>query len=305
MDVAQIVRTLCYYDVFSHPLTPREIFLFLPQNSISFSEFQRHLQQSVSMNLVHQKGNLYFLSHNETAVVQQRQAKERLARKRWHVARLVARIIKRFPFVQGIFVSGDLAKNATLPESDIDYVIVTAPNRLWICRMFLILFKKVFLLNRKKFFCLNYFVSAADFEAKEKNYFTATEIAHLKPLYNFPIFLTYMNSNCWIKSYFPNFLLFLNNVHSCDGRPSIIQRILELPFTGKWADSLDYWLMKKMETIWKKRYPALNASELRFRFRCSPTESRAFSEELSGTILRLYEMNFKRYISIQQQQEDD
>jgi len=247
------------------------------------------------MNFVHQEGDLYYLSHNDAAVVRQRRAKERLARKRWRVARLAARIIKRFPFVRAIFVSGDLAKNATLPESDIDYVIVTAPNRLWICRLFLILFKKVFLFNSKKYFCLNYFVSLSDLKAKNENYFIATEIAHLKPLYNFPVYLTYMNCNCWIKSYFPNFLLFLNNVQSCDSTPSIVQRILEWPLKGQLVDRLDHWLMKKMERIWKKRYSYLNENELKFRFRCTPTESSAFGEELSRTILKLFEMNIQRY----------
>lgn len=300
MDILEqdIVRTLCYYDLFSHPLTSREIFLFLPQNSISFNELHRHLKHSASTGLVQSTNEYYFLPHRKPGVVVHRCTRERLARRRWYIARVVAHIIKRFPFVRGVFVSGDLAKNATLPRSDIDYVVVTDPKRLWISRFLLILFKKIFLLNSKKYFCLNYFVTTSDFVAEERNYFTATEIAHLKPLYNFPLFLLYLNANRWIKNYFPNFLLFLNGVRHCNSRASRLQKVFELPFRGHWVDRLDFWLMKKMEQVWKRRYPHLTEQELELRFRCRPYESRAFGKELTTTILNAYEANVQRYLQI-------
>lgn len=291
----QILRTILYYEIFAHPLTSDEIFLFLPQNSITESDLEKVLQDEANNSLLRHHNDQFFLLGRNPGIVELRRKKERLARKRWRIAKMMCHIIKRFPFVRGIFVSGDLAKNVANRESDIDYVIITAPGRLWICRTLLILFKKIILLNKKKYFCLNYFVTSNHLEAKDKNYFTATEIAHLKPLYNFPIFLNFLNANVWIKKFFPNYFLFRNHVRECNSSSSALQKFFELPFASPWADKLDQWLMKKMGEIWKQRYPHLNDDEREFRFRCSPDESRAFGQEWGSKILATYHEKLQQF----------
>ncbi len=291
----QILRTILYYDIFSHPLTLQELYLFLPQNSITKSELSNALLSDRDLPFLRYHNGHFFLHTSDEAIVKMRSARENLARKRWYIAKLFSHLIKRFPFVRGVFVSGDLSKSVALPESDIDYVIITASKRLWICRTLLILFKKIFLLNQKKYFCLNYFVTVDHLETEDKNYFTATEIAHMKPLCNFPLFLNFINANSWIKKYFPNYLLFRNQVHECTSTRSILQRFMEIPFSGTWADRVDLRLMDLWEKTWKRRYPQLSDNEREFRFRCSPTESRAFGQELGSKILALYNEKLSQF----------
>ena len=200
----------------------------------------------------------------------------------------MAHIIKRFPFVRGVFISGDLSKGVADAKSDIDYVIVTEPKRLWICRTLLILFKKVFLFNQKKYFCLNYFVASDNLVLEDHNYFTATEIAHLKPLYNFNLYMRYMNANRWIKIYFPNFTAFAFGLKRTNNRPSIIQPFIEYLFRGSRADRLENRLMTMMKGVWQKRYPQYDQEARERLFRCSPHESRAYVGNFADKVLNRY-----------------
>jgi hypothetical protein len=197
-------------------------------------------------------------------------------------------VIKRFPFVRAIFISGDLSKGVANPMSDIDYVVVTEPGRLWICRMLLVGFKKCFLLNSKKYFCLNYYLDSAHLELDDRNYYTATEIAHLKPLFNTALFLKYMNANSWIRGFFPNYRIAPQRALTPDDRRSFLQAILELPFKGAWADRLDARLMEFMKRIWKKRYPDVDEPTREHAFRCSISESRAYVGNFSEKVLDIY-----------------
>ena len=69
----------------------------------------------------------------------------------------ISRKIAKFPFVESVNLSGSLSKGYYDLEDDIDFFIITKPNRLWIARTLLILYKKVFLLNSKKHFIFEVF----------------------------------------------------------------------------------------------------------------------------------------------------
>ena len=84
-----------------------------------------------------------------------------------------------FPFVRGVFLSGSISKGFMSESDDIDYFIITAPGRLWLTRTLLILFKKIFLFNSFRNFCLNYFIDSENLYIPEHNRYTATEIVFL------------------------------------------------------------------------------------------------------------------------------
>ena len=117
----------------------------------------------------------------------------------------VSRKIAKFPYVKGVCLSGALSKGFYDDDGDFDFFIITKPNRLWIARTILVLYKKIFLLNSKKYFCVNYFISTDKLEISEQNLFTATEIATLIPLYGTDTFKEFLEAkNPWAAPYFPN-----------------------------------------------------------------------------------------------------
>ena len=290
-----IVSTLLYYDIWDHPLTVQELFAFLPVNSLTLDEFRIRLGEVVSRGWVLQNGGYYHVGGKTADVVRQRIHRARHARRMWFFARLSMHIIKRFPFVRGVMVSGDLSKNSTGRSSDVDFFVVTAPGRLWIARTLLILFKKTFLLNRRKFFCLNYFATTDHLGLDEQNIFLATEVATLKPLYNRGIFLSCLQANPWIKEYFPNFDMTCLPMTKANERPSFLQRILELPFALLPADALDHSLQKMMERLWAKRYPEHDEETRKRIFRCSRHESRAYVGDFQEKILARYDQRLRDF----------
>jgi hypothetical protein len=291
----EILRVLLYYDIWSYPLTVEELFRFLPLDSISFEEFLRNIHANGPGPNVGAERGYYYVRGSSSDIVAQREQKERHARRLWIGARISMHIIKRFPFVRGIFVSGDLSKNFTTPKSDVDFFVITEPDRLWVARMLLIMFKKIFLLNRKKYFCLNYFASSDHLTLDEQNIFLATEIAHLKPLYNSTLFAAYFEANNWIRTFFPNFAIEDTALSMTNNRSSFVQRLIEVPFSLFPTGKLDTYLLTAMKRVWAKRYPEYDDETRERIFRCTKGESRAYAGNFEEKILVLYNQKLKQF----------
>jgi hypothetical protein len=283
-----ILKVLAYFDIFRHPLTPKEIYSFLPSNSTTVEKVARACVSAPLSDIVTQEEGYYALTPEIAAAVNQRREKESRARSSWRIAVIMSRIISHFPFVRAVFVSGELSKGVASLGSDIDYVIVTKAKRLWISRTFLILFKKLALLNSKKYFCLNLFVAEDRLDSDSRNLYAATEIATLKPLYNHELFERYHLANQWIGDYFPNWDK--SRAHSSPDEPRapLIRRTLELLFDNKWGDELDSWLMNRWGRIWKNRYPDLSDEQRNRLFQCHSHISTAFGEDFLDKVLREY-----------------
>jgi hypothetical protein len=205
----------------------------------------------------------------------------------------MASIIRRFPFVRAVFVSGELAKGVASENSDVDFVIVTANNRVWICRTLLILFKKVFLLNSRKYCCLNHFVAERCLEVQEQNIYTALELVTLRPLHNTRLLDAYLNANSWFQRFFPNYQPWHNGAR--DHSSSVFQRITETLLLEPYATRLDSRLMAFWKRIWAQRYPHLSDEKRQEIFRCTPDLSTAYHGDYASRILQSYQERLRRF----------
>ncbi len=295
-----ILRTILYYDIFSHPLKSDEVFTFLPQNSVTSETVESTLSELASeeSGLLAEKQGYYYIKPKVENVFS-RKEKEEYSRKMWRRANLVTHIIKRFPFVRSVIISGTLSKNSSDSSSDLDFMIITKPKRLWISRTLLMLFKKIILFNNKKYFCLNYFITEDSLEIEVRNIYTAIEIATLKAIYNKPLLDKFIAHNLWIKDYFPNYnpydsKLHLGSAYSGE-RTSYLQRFFEVFFTGKLGDKLDGYLNRKTIRHWNKKYHHLEDSERNFRLKSTSTESKVHPNSVQKTILNLYAEKLKQF----------
>ncbi len=290
-----ILRALLYYDIWEYPLTAGELHCFLPINGLDYERFCTIVQQDGPGDDVRQHEGYFFLSSRTPQIVESRRQREHNATRLWRIARVSMHVIKRFPFVRGVFVSGDLSKNATTPESDIDFFLITSPHRVWISRTLLILFKKIFLFNRKKYFCLNNFTAQDHLGLDEQNLFLATEIAHLKPLYNSGLHREYLRKNLWIKNFFPNFDSASLPRPVVNERRSIVQALLEIPFRLIPSERLDRFLMQRMQRVWASRYPRFDEQTRHRIFRSTRGESRAYAGNYQDRILELYRQKLTEF----------
>ena len=245
-----ILSILGYFDLFQYPLTKDEIHLF-HSDSISASVIDETLEILCRDKNIFRLDEFYSLQ-NDLTLAQLRRKGNDLAVTQMKTANKVAKFLSRFPYVQGIAVSGSLSKNFANEKTDIDFFIVTAANRLWIARTLMHLYKKItFLTGRQHWFCMNYYVDEAGLEIAEKNIFTAMEIVTLVPMQGRSSMAKFIACNDWTKSYFPIHGFAIGNTPEIKRRP--IRRLIESILNGKLGDGFDKWLMHITDRRWQKK----------------------------------------------------
>ncbi|WAC03765.1 nucleotidyltransferase domain-containing protein [Lacinutrix neustonica] len=195
------LKPILYYSIFNYPLTKEEIFLYSQSQNRDIIENEIKTLESINVLKEH-KG--FYIYNNDTAIAERRLISNRKAMQIMPKALKRAQFISKFPYVKSVSISGALSKGSYDNDGDIDFFIITKPNRLWIARTSLILYKKIFLLNSKKYFCVNYFISTNHPEISEKNLFTATELATLIPVTGKKTYTAFLEKNSWAKKHFPN-----------------------------------------------------------------------------------------------------
>jgi hypothetical protein len=290
----EILRTLLYFDIWEYPLNAAELQLFLHAPGTFPEELLRPACEYPDTPIQVAEG-YFFVRGRNPEVVKRRRQRENHARRMWRVARISAHVIKRCPFVRGVFVSGDLSKNSTGPNSDVDFFVITAPGRLWLVRALLTLFKKIVLLNRKKYFCLNSFVTSDHLALDERNIYSAIEVATIQPLFGSALYEAFLAANPWVWQLLPNFRQGVLSTQRPNNRRSLMQWLVEfllLPFP---LERFDTALMEAMRRVWSRRYPGPDAKTHDQMFRSTPQESRAYVGNFQERILLLYAERLQQF----------
>lgn len=286
----QIIKWLAYFDIFSHPLTEKELVNLC---NISEREFKSVSKQLLSEGKCYRSENYYSIQREVKTVVKQRLHKEQEAQKYFKKLPFYAKLIRRFPFVKGVAISGSLSKSVMYDDGDIDYFIVTDKNRLWIARTFLVIFKKLFLLNSRKYFCVNYFVDENNLQIADENVFTAIEITYLAPVYNAEVFRKLKKQNNWTNSYIPDFKhpLELDEYHG-DG---FLKKVFQFLFIGKLGDRLDTYFMKLTYKRWQKKFKDFPKEKFDQTMRTNRGISKHHPRDFQNKVLREYKSRLAQF----------
>jgi len=283
----KFLKTLAYYDIFSYPLTKEEIFYNTPTNGDTKEKVFKNINNLAELGIIHNNNGYYSLSNN-SGYVPRRIAGNKRAEKRLKTAKYFTKIIARFPYVRAVLISGSLSKGYMDEKADIDFFIITKPHRLWISRFLLMLFKKMFLLNSKKNFCINYYITTENLEIKNKNIYTAIELASLLPTYGADIYENLYNANHWIKKYVPNY-----PKREIDGVKNfklfILQRIIEPLFNNVLGEKLDDLFMLLFYYYDKKRYSNFDEKRFQSSFIFRKNISTHHPESFQNKVLRALE----------------
>jgi hypothetical protein len=254
-----ILKVLLYSDVFRYPLTKNEVRMNSSVAGITQEEINSELLILVKRKLIKTDGEFYFLPTNKEFIIRNRKEGNKKAEQFIKIAFRISQFISCFPFVKGVFISGSVSKGYADHNSDIDYFIVTEPGRLWIARTLLILFKKIFLLNSRKYFCLNYFIDSDHLEIPDRNFFTAKELSHLIPVFNEATHKKILESNKWIRSYLPNFEY--PKLDKTVETNVFFKNFLEKLLLWKVVDRLDTMCMHITEKFWAYKYRKFNTGD--------------------------------------------
>ncbi len=272
-DQKAVYACLCYFDVFQHPLRFTEICEFI---SVPFSDSKVHalLDELLQLQLIRSEAGFYLLKNASGTTIQKRLCAEQRFQAKESTIRRFARFISRFPFVQSVAISGSCSKGLLDEEGDVDYFIITTPGRLWLCRSLLVGFKKLFLFNSKKYFCVNYFLSADHLEIPDRNVFVACEISTLMPVSNKELFDQYLLHNKWVEDFLPNKKAYNAQFlkETLPNRP--ISKLVELILSGKLGDLLDRGFFKFTLNIWEKKFSDFSKDDFDLNMRSKKNVSK-------------------------------
>ncbi|MEZ4788612.1 MAG: hypothetical protein R2811_01205 [Flavobacteriales bacterium] len=281
-----VMRVLAYFDVFAHPLRTDEILRFLPQLAADPSCITSALLVLEAQGLVHRSGVYWALADVEVRA-EQRLVCERRARSRMPKAALMSRRIARFPFVRAVFISGSLSKGVLAADGDIDFFVVTTPGRLWVARTLLMLYKKIFLLNSRRDFCVNYFLDSEHLTVEDRNRYTATEVVTLIPMYGNGTTEAFFARNAWAFGMYPNMPRPASREVSI-GRGRLKRR-LERSMSGRLGALLDRSAMRITWRFWKHKFAHLDARTFELAFRTRTYVSKHHPRNFQDRVLSGYE----------------
>ena len=259
-------------------------------------EVNINLDSLIEEGIIFKCEDFYSLQNN-FLLAQRRVAGYEAAVKQLCIARQVAKFLSRFPFVRSIAVSGSLSKYYADKDTDIDFFIITASNRLWIARTCMHILKKLsFLFGRQHYLCMNYYIDEKALEIQEKNIFTAMEIVTLLPMEGIQHFRKFIAANSWIKNYLPAANI-ANNAE--DLRASLLRSFCEAIFIPPIAEAMDNWFMTVTARRWGRK-TAKNGPSKALRH-IGMSTSKHFSKpdprNFQLELLREYENRVKRLVA--------
>lgn len=288
-----MIEVLAYFDIFNFPVTEREMCNLLGLSSL---EFLQDITPLLNQKSCFRQQDYYSLCMQVNDLVKLRQEREVLAQEYFKQLKKYARIISSFPFVRGIAVSGSLSKGVMQKDGDIDFFVVTAPGRLWLCRSLLILYKKIMLLNSHKYFCLNYFIDTNNLTIIDKNIFTATEIFYLLPVYSADNTMPkFFKSNTWVYSFYEE-----NTNRSADyfvENNSKAKMILEKLLNGAIGNRLEKLFHQFTLRKWLKTFGHFNREKFELTMRSTSGVSKHHPRDFQSKVLKMHKEKVESILS--------
>ena len=205
-----ILKTLAYADVFSYPLTSKEIHLFLIGQKTNQADLAKELK---GLKNISQKRGFFYLE-NQEKIFYLRQKRKKYSQGKIKIAKKVTNWLKLIPWIKMVGITGNLAMNNADMDDDIDLLILTTKDRLWLSRLSAILITELLGARRRpgqksvaNKICLNMFLDETHLKIpqKEQNLITAHEICQLKPLFSKDNFYhKFIQQNPWAQKFLPN-----------------------------------------------------------------------------------------------------
>lgn len=202
------IHTLAYADIFDQALTVDELERYLIQYHLSTNHLQ-HLKHPLII-----KKNTTFALVNRDALIQAKSSQEKISQEKIHHIQNWQFVFRFIPWIKFVGVTGSVAAKSPRPNDDIDLLIITDVNRLWLSRLLLTVALNITMKRRKPHadpqkvnnkFCLNMWISLDGLEEKNQDLYTANELARVIPIINrHHTYQKYLAANNWASRYLPN-----------------------------------------------------------------------------------------------------
>ncbi len=282
-----IVKALAYADCFDFALTLSEIQLRYQGNrKISQKSLKQNLDQLIAQKVIFTHNQYYFLSgRNHLAAI--RKQRLRISTEKLVRSQPIIKKVSKIPGVKAIFLTGTVAADNAAELDDIDIMIITKSNMLWLTRLGVTVVLEIMRVRRTPHdtnpnnkICANLYLEETHLAvpANNRNLYTAHEVILVKPLFDPDnIAARFQKSNQWIKQFLPNTSI-----------PQLSSRSLRRSVTNKWllflesiAYTLQHLYMKQHMT---REYVTSHVAYFH-------------PQDIGAIILEKFNKNYKRYDS--------
>jgi len=207
-----LLTALEYSSQFKFPLTSNELWLWQPGTTFPESAFSFWPHQSEG----------YFFLPGKKNSISLRKKKTFISEKKVDRAQKIVSLLKRIPTIKAIYITGSVAVSNSSTQDDIDLMIVTSSNSVWLTRMIVVLILSLLSIRRPSGLdehssalvsdkiCDNLYLDEGFLSIShnpqnfQRNFYLAHEILQAKPVWsknNIPF--KFIESNSWSKQYYP------------------------------------------------------------------------------------------------------
>lgn len=196
-----LLQTLCYADIFDYPLTSSEIFKWLIGFPIENKNiFKTNLEKINNKKTRIKHTHKYYHLRGSLGNISMRKKRQRYSQEKIKIAKRVGERLKLIRNVKAVAITGALAMENSKKNDDIDLMIITSENRLWLTRLFVVLLVSLIAKRRtpakqnnsslekqlNNTICLNLFLdeTALSVSKAKRNLYTAHEVAQTKFLWS-------------------------------------------------------------------------------------------------------------------------
>ncbi len=262
---AAILFTLAYTDQFDYPLTQAELFsrlIALDGKTVSQAQFEKEIALLQKQKAIEPHDDFLTLP-GRAELIETRLRRARFSAKKWREIQLLQQMTFLLPDVLAIFVTGSLAMNNTESDDDIDLLVITKTNRLWVSRLSLLFLTWILGRKKRRFeegkhgWCLNLWLDEDHLEVttQKRDLYQAYEVIQATPILGDPETMNrFYSANAWVKTFlvsptpatFPHLKKLVKKEPASSSLSSQLIDLLE-----KWAYSFQLQYMKSHRTTEK------------------------------------------------------
>jgi len=204
--------SIYYHNIFDYPLDFADLIKWKASEKLLINNL--HPSSECKQFKIANKNGFYFVDGKE-GTIYKRKLNKRISQRKLIIAKNAANVLSFLPTIKMIGITGSLAMENSNEESDIDLMVITSPGSLWTSRAFAYSLIRLFNIqkrspndrNQKDKLCLNMWLDETDlvWKSKDRNLYTAHEIAQIVPLINKDqTYEKFLSKNKWVLNFWPN-----------------------------------------------------------------------------------------------------
>ncbi|MBN1325561.1 hypothetical protein JW977_01075 [Candidatus Falkowbacteria bacterium] len=215
-----VLNTIIYFDIFDYPLTVNEIYYYLYTGGMDVMPFSSQEIDDILVTseklrkVITTQSGFYFLK-GRREIVEIRLERYNIADKKFRIAKKAIWFLKFLPFIKMIAVCNNLGYQNAKPESDIDFFIITAKNRIYLVRFCVSVLLSLLRFrgeNKTDRICLSFYTTEDNMDFSNlpivaEDIYLTFWLATLWPIYVRENFCQkFLEKNVWLKKYLPHFM---------------------------------------------------------------------------------------------------